>query len=59
MFVFIKKNFFGLLTGTVNASIHTKSVYLKNKQCMTQPTITNLHPNEYTLQYLTIHLWLI
>ena len=49
MFEFIKKIFIGLLVSViVNASIHTKCVYLSNQKCTSQPTIINLHPNEYT-----------
>ena len=44
--------FIGLLTGLVNRSNHTKCVSLSNQKCMTEPTLFNLHPNEYT----TIHL---
>ena len=48
MFGFIKKMFIGLLNSVVNASNHTKCVSLNNQQCMIQPTLINLHPNEYT-----------
>ena len=37
-----------LLTRIVNASNLTKCVSLNNQQCMFQPTLINLHPNEYT-----------
>ena len=40
MFGLIKKMFITLLTSLVNASDHTK--------CMTQPTLINFYPNEYT-----------
>ena len=40
--------FIGLLTGIVNASNNTKCVSLNNQKCMTQPTLINLHPNEYS-----------
>ena len=46
MFGLIKKMFFGLLTSIVNASNHTKCVSLNNQQCMTQPNLINLLPNE-------------
>ena len=42
MFVFIKKMVIGLLTSIVNVSNHT------NQQCMTHPTLINLHPNEHS-----------
>ena len=48
MFGPIKKIFIGLLTSLANASNHTKCVSLNNQQCMIQPTLINLHPNEYT-----------
>ena len=41
------KIFFGLLTGIVSASNHTKCVLLCNQKCMIQPTLINLHPNEF------------
>ena len=37
----------GLLISKVNASNHKKCVSLSNQKCMTQPTLINLHPNEY------------
>ena len=40
--------FTGLLTSIVNASDQTKCVSLNNQKCMTQPTLINLHPKEYT-----------
>ena len=48
MFGWIKKIFIGLLTGPVNGSNHTKYFSLSNQKFMTQPTIINLHPNEYS-----------
>ena len=50
MFGLIKKMFVRLPTGLVNASNHTKCVLLSNQKCMTQLTVTNLHPNEYSQQ---------
>ena len=44
----IKKLFIRLLTGIVSASNHTKYMLLSNQKCMTQPTLINLHPNEYS-----------
>ena len=35
-------------TGIVNASNHSKCVSLSNKKCEIQPTLINLHPNEYS-----------
>ena len=40
-----------LLTNVLNASNHTKCVYLSNEKCMTQPTLVNLHPNEYRQEF--------
>ena len=39
--------FIVLLTSIVNASNRTKSVFLTNEKCETQPTLINLDPNEY------------
>ena len=38
----------GLLNTIVNGSNHAKCLSLNNRQCMTQLTLINLHPNEYT-----------
>ena len=51
MFALIKKIFIGLLTGLVNGSNHTKCVSLSKQKCMTQPTLINLHPNEYSQEF--------
>ena len=51
MFGIIKKMFIVLLTSIVNASNHTKCVLLNNQKCMTPPTLTNLHPNEYSQEF--------
>ena len=51
MFEFIKKIFIRLLTGLANASSHTKCVSLTNQKCTNQPTIINLHPNEYIQEF--------
>ena len=51
MFGFIKKIFIGLLTGLVNGYNHTKSVSLSNQKCQIQPTLINLHPNEYSQEF--------
>ena len=48
MFGLIKKIFVLLLTSIVSASNHTKSVSLSNQKCMNQPTLINLHLNEYS-----------
>ena len=45
MFGLIKKIFIELLTGIVSASNHKLYVSLSNQKCMTQPTLTNIHPN--------------
>ena len=54
-----KKMFIGLLTSIVTASNHTKCILSSSQKCMTQPTLTDLHPNEYSRGYITIHLRLI
>ena len=48
MFGLIKKIFLGLLTSTVNGSIDTKCMLLRNWRCMIQPTLINLYPNGYS-----------
>ena len=47
----IRKMFIALLSSIVNASNHTKSVLLSNHNCMIQPTLINLHPNEYSQEF--------
>ena len=37
-----------LITSIVSVSNHTKCVLLSNQKCMTQPTLINLHLNEYS-----------
>ena len=44
MFTFPKNIFNGLLASVLNASNH----YLTNQKCTTEPTVVNLHANEYT-----------
>ena len=34
------------LTSTVDASNYTKCISLNNLQCLIQPTLINLHPDE-------------
>ena len=46
----IKKMFIVLLT-IQNASNHTKCVLLSNQRCEIQPTLINLHPNEYSQEF--------
>ena len=40
-----------LLISIVNASNHAKCVLLSNQKCMTQPTLINLHPKEYSQEF--------
>ena len=40
--------FIGSLIGRVNASIHAKCMSFINQKCIIQPTLVNLHPNEYS-----------
>ena len=47
----IKKLFILLLSSRINASNHTKCVSLSNKKCMTQPTLIDLHSNEYSQEF--------
>ena len=51
MFGLIKKIFIELLTGLVYGSNDTNCVSLSNQKCMTQPTLINLHPNEYRQEF--------
>ena len=46
-FGLIKEIFIRLLNGIVNGSNHTNCVSLSNQKCEIQPTLINLHPNEY------------
>ena len=48
MFGLITKIFIELLTGLVKGSNYTKCVSLSNQKCMTQPTLINLHPHEFS-----------
>ena len=47
----IKKIFYGLLTDIVSVSNHIKCMTLTNQKGMTQPTLINLHPNEYSQKF--------
>ena len=53
MFGLIKQVFIVLLifsrslANILNAPNHRKCISLNNQQCMTQPTLINLNPNEY------------
>ena len=38
--------FIVLLANIVNGFNHTKCLSLRNRKCMIQPTLINLHPNE-------------
>ena len=48
MFGLIEKMFIGLLTGIISASNHTKCMSMSSQKYITQPTLINLHPNEYS-----------
>ena len=47
----IRKMFPGLLTAIVHVSNHTKYMLLSNQKCMIQPTIINVHRNEYIQEF--------
>ena len=51
MFSIIKKVFIVLLSSIVNASNPTKCVFSSNQKCGIQPTLINLHPNEYGQEF--------
>ena len=40
--------FIVLLTSIFDTSNHTKCICLSNQKCEIQPTLINLHPNEYS-----------
>ena len=46
-----KKLFAVLLSSIVNASNYRECVSLNNQKCMIQPTLINLHPNEYSQEF--------
>ena len=58
IFGLFKKIFIGLLSSIVNASSivdaskYTKCVSLNNQKCIIQSTLINLHPNEYSQEFL-------
>ena len=54
MFRLILKIFVMLLSSIVTTSNHTKCVSWSNEKCMTQPTLINLHPNEYSQELHSI-----
>ena len=45
------KMFIRLLAGLVNGYNHTNCVSFSNQKCMIQPTLINLHPNEYSQEF--------
>ena len=47
----IKKMFIVLLSNIVNGTYHTQCMSLSNQKRMIQPTIINLHPNEYSQEF--------
>ena len=51
MFGLIKKMFIVVFSNIVNASNHTRCVSLSNQKCKIQPTLINLHPNEYSQEF--------
>ena len=55
MFGLIKKKCIGLLTDIVSASNHIQYVLLSSQKYVAQPTLINLHPNEYSQNLTLIH----
>ena len=51
MFSLINEMFLGLLISIVNTSNHTECALLINQKCMTETTLINLHPNEYSQEF--------
>ena len=43
--------FIVFFSSIVNASNHTNCVSLSNQKCMIQPTLINIHPNEYSQEF--------
>ena len=43
--------YMGLLINIVNACNCTKCVSLSHQKCMIQPTLINLHPNDYSQEF--------
>ena len=54
----LKKLFIVLSAGIFNTSNHTKCVSISNQKYEIQPTLINLHPNEYSqeLQYYSFEV---
>ena len=48
MFEIIKKIFIGLSTSIVSANNDTKCILVSNPKCITNRTLINFHPNEYS-----------
>ena len=48
MLVLIFIGFYWIITSIVSTSNDTKYVSLMIQKCMAQPTLINLHPNEYS-----------
>ena len=48
MFGLVKNFFIGLVTVIVSGYNHAKCVSMSYQECMIQPTLINLHPNEYS-----------
>ena len=51
MLKLINRIFTALLISIINASNHSKCVLLSNQKCMAQPTLVNLHPEEYSQEF--------
>ena len=51
MFGIIKTILIVVSSGIVNACNHTKCVLLSNQKCQIQPTLINLHPNEFSQEF--------
>ena len=43
--------FIVLLSSIVNAYSHTKFISISNQKCVIQPTLINLHSNEYNQEF--------
>ena len=51
MFSIVKNIYIVLLSSKVSVSNHTKWVSVSNHKCKIQPTLINLHSNEYSQEF--------
>ena len=49
--------FIRLITGVVNESNHAKCISVSNQKYLIEPTLVNLHPNEYNQELHYYSCW--